>query len=506
MLQQPLRRRAGRRLARRSGRRPGSEAGADAGDAAPPDSVAADAALDASPSDKPLPDVGADQASPDAAQPDVSAPDQSPPDISKGPDIPPTNCGDSNITGKEQCDGYNLGTATCKGKGHDGGDLACKWNCTLDLSGCYKLTQTVLATDKFNMVTRTAPAVAALGGEYLVAYARLSLPMAINQADIYGLRVTASGNPVGGAVPVSKSLSSEATPAVAASKSRYLVAWSDATGNIHGSRMTKTGTVEDASGISIGLSSQVQSVPSVASDGTDFLVAWQQQNTTSTSGVRAVLVNQWGKVPTAPGLLDLFWHAGKGSGSTPALASNKTGYISVNMHSYAKLLGDIEAVSVDFKGKVGTTPSTVYKTATKAATSAAPATASDGSNFLVVYRVGNHAGAYKIWGALMDGAGKLLVKSIAFASTGNQSNPAVAFDGKAYVVVWEDTRGGNVDIYGTRVSQAGKVLTPTGIPICTASKSQLLPAVASVGASTLVVWQDMRGGIVNGIYGAVLAP
>lgn len=45
-------------------------------------------------------------------------------------------CGDGIINGAEECDGADLGGATCEAQGFDGGSMACDANCILDSSGC----------------------------------------------------------------------------------------------------------------------------------------------------------------------------------------------------------------------------------------------------------------------------------------------------------------------------------------------------------------------------------
>ena len=46
-------------------------------------------------------------------------------------------CGDGEINGSEQCDGANLGGATCSSLGHESGPLACTKDCIYDLSMCF---------------------------------------------------------------------------------------------------------------------------------------------------------------------------------------------------------------------------------------------------------------------------------------------------------------------------------------------------------------------------------
>ena len=89
---------------------------------------------------------------------------------------------------------------------------------------------------------------------------------------------------------------------------------------------------------------------------------------------------------------------------------------------------------------------------------------------------------------------------------GSQTTPAVASNGTDYLAVWADDRGGDVDIYGARVSQAGAVLDALGLPIGVAVNAQQSPAVAFNGTNYLVVWSDGRRGSGNDIYGARVSP
>jgi len=90
-------------------------------------------------------------------------------------------------------------------------------------------------------------------------------------------------------------------------------------------------------------------------------------------------------------------------------------------------------------------------------------------------------------------------------AAGDQTHPALAFDGTNYVVVWQDLRSGTADIYGARVATDGTVLDGTGFAVSTATGAQEWPAVAFDGTNYLAVWQDKRGGPYADIYGARVA-
>ncbi len=128
-----------------------------------------------------------------------------------------------------------------------------------------------------------------------------------------------------------------------------------------------------------------------------------------------------------------------------------------------------------------------------------PAIAFDGTNYLVAWvdTRSNPAGdifydRYSV-DAVAIGPGPIQVQP------GPVQSPAVAFGGGNYVVVWAEGSGGSRDIRGTRVSPSGTVLDDPSIPIATAMEDDLEPAVASDGASFLVVW-TRSGGATPGIY------
>jgi len=139
-----------------------------------------------------------------------------------------------------------------------------------------------------------------------------------------------------------------------------------------------------------------------------------------------------------------------------------------------------------------------------------PALAFDGTNFLVVWDDYRRGHAYDIYGtrvttggAILDPAGILVTQA-----NNDQRDPDVAFDGTSFLVVWEDERWGldSTDIYGARITTAGTVLDTTGLIVSRARHHQYTPAIGFDGANYLVVWTENRDSVWYDIYGARITP
>ncbi|WP_426753992.1 hypothetical protein [Myxococcus sp. Y35] len=83
-------------------------------------------------------------------------------------------------------------------------------------------------------------------------------------------------------------------------------------------------------------------------------------------------------------------------------------------------------------------------------------------------------------------------------------SPAVAWDGKQFLVVWSDERGGILtpDLFGNRVKKDGTRLDgPGGVPLVVREGAQTVPDVTWTGNHFFVVWQDDKNGTQD-VYGA----
>ena len=85
----------------------------------------------------------------------------------------------------------------------------------------------------------------------------------------------------------------------------------------------------------------------------------------------------------------------------------------------------------------------------------------------------------------------------------DQTAPAIVSDGAGgAIITWTDSRSGNNDIYGQRVSGGGSILwQPGGIPICTAPNDQVASTMVGDGTGgAIVTWRDLRNGTSYDIY------
>ena len=351
------------------------------------------------------------------------------------------------------------------------------------------------------------PAVTFGGGNFFIAWDDTrnhpSYP------DVYGARLTPTGALLDAAgIPVSVAAYHQSVPAVAFGGSHYFVVWQDyrdykkSAWDVYGARVAVSGNLQDAKGIPISTAVSNQYSPSVAFDGKGFLAVWQDYRThpSTKHDIYGARITTAGVVQDTTGL-GVSYAAGEQQ--YPSVAAGGGGFLVVweDERNATSVRTDVYGARVQPSGALMDPAGLLISSA--ANNQLAPAVAHDGKNYLVVwqdYRAYTIS-ANDIHGALVTPAGKLLTPSGVTVSTatGDQLTPAVAFAGKRYLVVWQQ-KG---DIHGAQVDATGKLLHPSGVPLCTAGGSQLLPAVAGSPSGYLVLWQDHRASATYAdIYGA----
>jgi hypothetical protein len=290
------------------------------------------------------------------------------------------------------------------------------------------------------------PGAAFSGTEFLVVWGETR----VGGSDVYGVRLTTEGTVVDStAIPISPPGGDRASAATAHGRSHFLVVWEDGRlreRDVRGARVRDDGVVLDMPGILISGAPWEQVAPAVTSDGTDFLVAWQDFR-------------------------------------------NSDYDIYCARVSWTGLMLDTAGVAVCTTSRTEVTPAVAY----------------NGSDYLVVWDC-QDIGIRDICGARVNGEGIVLDPDgvIVSAPSGAAGQPAASSDGDNFFVVWSDSRSGDRDIYGARVSATGTVLDTAGIEICSAPGAQECPAVEYDGTNFLVVWQDWRDGE-RDLYGARVA-
>ncbi|HOJ08577.1 MAG TPA: T9SS type A sorting domain-containing protein [Ignavibacteriaceae bacterium] len=103
-----------------------------------------------------------------------------------------------------------------------------------------------------------------------------------------------------------------------------------------------------------------------------------------------------------------------------------------------------------------------------------------------------------------DGYPAWTIDGVAVSSAADdQVTPQITSDGSGgAIVVWQDNRTGNADIYAQRIDNNGiSQWTADGIPICTAINQQFEPKIISDGnGGGIIVWKDYRSGLGYDIY------
>ena len=231
-----------------------------------------------------------------------------------------------------------------------------------------------------------------------------------------------------------------------------------------------------------------QSFPKIASDGTNYLVAWRDDRTTSGWDIVGTRVNRDGVVLDPDGVLISDAPARQMS---PDVAFDGSNYL-VTWDDERRGDFDVYSARVTPSGSVLDPDGIPITTAPNH--QGGPAVEFDGTNYMIVWN--DWRAGFDIYGARMSPTGTVLDPGGIQISpaTAMQEGPALAFDGTNYLVAWQDDRSSMhvPDIYGARVTRAGAVLDPAGIAISTAYGYQRTPAVAFGGSNYFVAWADRR--------------
>ncbi|ADO69210.1 DUF5011 domain-containing protein [Stigmatella aurantiaca] len=305
-------------------------------------------------------------------------------------------------------------------------------------------------------------AVAEGNGIYFVAWSRLRSTPPVHP-EIVGVRVRVSDGAVLDPSPVSLSGSRDTAfdPAVAFDGTNFLVVWSNADLlRIDGARVRASdGVLLDTSPLIIdrafdGFSFSVQGVnPSVAFDGTNYLVVWgggRGYNAPGfVNGIMGIRVRPSDGTRVES---DSFAVARVG------IETSGTSFVPQVTHAAGHYLvawvqgGQVKAARVSASsGQVlDTSPLSLGTTGS----GRVPSVAAQADTFLVVWSGADQG----LWGRRLRASdGVKLGTADLFVGAGAQGSPRVAFDGADYRVTWPALRAGTTQLVANRISSSGVI-------------------------------------------------
>jgi hypothetical protein len=367
--------------------------------------------------------------------------------------------------------------------------------------------------------TQDLSRVSAGAGRYLVVweeerpvlsgFTNTNEPLGGNEKDIYAARIDAAGNLMGaGPIVVSQEGRNQSRPQVAWNEGaqQWLIVWMTERPewyfyhDIVGARVSAEGVLLDPVPIPLRPENDTPSNdyamnPSVGSDGTTWLVVWQDTYWNGGLGYP----NLAGKRVAADGsILDpspvvLFQHGGTSFGPImPHLAWAGDEYMLVWEHSgyydvlARRIAGDLQPIGAEFL-----VSSVAY----------GPRVATNGADFLVVTRF-NNAHRVTHGGVSLDPDGIPLE-----VQGGNDPRgPDVAWNGTHWCVAVSSSRTypNPPAIFLTRITTGGAVVPPGGVALHPNADDQYVPAIASLGdGSSQIVWSERNIGqqILEDIHG-----
>ncbi len=312
---------------------------------------------------------------------------------------------------------------------------------------------------------------------------------------IWGARMSGEGSVLDSAFLVTWESYSCKSPSMAFDGTNYLVAWcagTEAQADICAARVSSSGAVIDRVPIELCTASQSQEMPAVAFDGSNYFVAWQDWRN-GNRDIYGTRMSPAGSVLDPDGIPITRRPQDE---QEPAVAYGAGNYLVAWLDYRWPNDADVFAARVSTSGSVLDSALPLPDTlplVPRFAPQILPDAAFDGENYLVVWEdQRTPTNEWDIYGSRVNPGGDVL-DSVCFRITGAaamQGNPAVAFGESTYLVVWEDRRRGDRDIFGARVAPDGRVLDSAGIPIHAGQYEQLSPAVAFDGTGFVVVYDN----------------
>ncbi len=394
--------------------------------------------------------------------------------------------------------------------------------------------------------------------------------------DIYAQRIDSNGNNAtgwpGNGTAICTDVAQQRYPELVSDGSGgAIIVWQDWRGaqDVYAQRINSTGGVEwTTNGIAVCSAAQSQSKPTLVSDGAGgAIITWNDWRSASTYDIYAQRINSTGDIVagwTPNGVLItnitndqdspkitsdgaggaiISWQDRRDQGSTEydvyAQKINSTGVTqwtangtlicnALNWQDYAKIISDGAGGAIitwhdsrnpDLDIYAQRVNSTGFTQWTANGTLICNATGNQGSSQMITDGLG---GAIIVWEDLRGVDRDIYAQKINSAgitqwttngtaictADQDQGNPEIVSDGAGgAIITYENDTGTENDVYAQKINSAGAVQWGTnGIPISTAPNDQTSPDIASDGAGgAIIAWDDERVPGENDIYAQRIA-
>ena len=306
--------------------------------------------------------------------------------------------------------------------------------------------------------------------------------------------------------PISTAANSQERPALVCEQDGYLIAWQDSqrydfvAEDIYGQRISRQGEFLGSSFLLV-TTSLSQRYPAAVHDGQQsYLVVWQDDRNSTHADIYGQIVDTTGSLqsinfPISSSARDQYF---------PAAASDPEGDFLVIWQDSRYGSWDIYGQRVSNEGALSGDELTI---STADSDQRFPSLAY-GGYYLAVWQ-DHRAGDWDIYGQCISPDGEQGNSFPITTAPDSQERPDVVYNNvkDEYLIIWQDYRHGNWDVYGRKVSGQ---CSPLGneFPISQEPERQWYPALAYNSGENqyLAVWWDDRGAAAGGdIYGQRLS-
>jgi hypothetical protein len=319
---------------------------------------------------------------------------------------------------------------------------------------------------------------------------------------VQAVRVTGAGGVLDPSPrQVSYRANGQYNPRMAYDGTNHLVAWNDdrdvdggSWGGVHVARVTPAGVSLDPDGIRVSAVDR-DYLSDVAFDGRNYLVAIQRlsypDGVNEQWDVYVAIVGRDGRLITPTPL-----PIGTGPGWDLDLSLSPDGTNTLAVWSSASG-GGVVGARISPAGDV-LAPGVFRISSSDELHAGRPSAAFDGTNHLVVYdRSLSDNSTSDVVARRVSAAGQVIDSTARPVATtpDHESNASVAWSGRCYFVVWgssDQGGGGRRQVRGARVGRTGDVLAPGPLAISTGIEDQTIPSVASLNGWFLVTWNRER--------------